>query len=229
MSVTVGTLVIDLKASTSSFSGEMSKASTLAAKTANEIKRSLEKIAAAGLAMGAAVATGTVALIRSSLDQADALGKLAQSAGTTAETLSVLTYAAKLSGVQTDQLGVGLVRLSKAAFAAQNGNVQLERIFGRLGVTVLDSNGHLKDSGELMEQLAVKFANTADGAGKTALATQLFGKSGAALIPFLDKYGASQARVNAEAQRFGMVLSTNTVHQLAGQAKENIETLERAV
>jgi hypothetical protein len=227
MSVTVGTLLIDLRAETASFTSEMSKASQLSARTANDIKRSLEKIAAVGLAMGSAVATGSVALIKSALDSADSLGKLAQASGTTVETLSTLAYAAKLSGVQTDQLGVGLVRLSKAAFAAQGGNVQLERIFGRLGVTVTDSNGHLKDSGVLMQQLAAKFATTADGAGKTAIAVALFGKSGASLIPFLDDYGSRQAKVNEQAHRFGMELSTSTV-QVAGEAKEKFAELGAA-
>jgi hypothetical protein len=39
MSVTVGTLTIDLKANTASFSGSMDKMSQLSAKTASDIKR----------------------------------------------------------------------------------------------------------------------------------------------------------------------------------------------
>lgn len=79
MSVTVGTLTIDLKANTASFSGSMDKMSHLSAKTASDIKRSLERIATVGLAMSAAIATGTAALISHSFDAADALYKLSQS------------------------------------------------------------------------------------------------------------------------------------------------------
>src|SRR2546430_4973006 len=204
MSIIVGTLVIDLKANTASFSGSMDKMSHLSAKTANDVKRSLEKIAAAGLAMGAAIATGTAAMITKSLDAADALGKEAQAAGTTAESLSVLNYAAGLSNVSTETLVKGLEKLSQAMFKAQNGNVQMERIFARLNITTQDANGHLKDSGVVMEQLAVKFAGMQDGAGKTALAMAVFGKGGAAMIPFLNQYGAEQERVNDEAHRFGL-------------------------
>lgn len=225
MSVVVGTLTIDLKANTAAFSQSMDKMAHLSAKSANDIKRSLERIAAAGVAMAASIAGVTVAAVKTSLDAADAMGKLAQSAGTTSEKLSVMSYAAKLSGLQNDQLGVGLVRLSKAAFGAQNGNLQLERVFGRLGVTVLDSNGKLKDSGDLMGEVSKKFSGLADGSGKTAVALQLFGKSGAAMIPFLDLFGAKQARINADAHAFGLEVSTSTT-QLAASAKEKLGGLQ---
>ena len=51
MSIVVGTLTIDLKANTASFSQSMDKMSQLSAKSANDIKRSLEKIGTAGLAL----------------------------------------------------------------------------------------------------------------------------------------------------------------------------------
>ena len=225
MSVTVGTLTIDLKANTASFSGSMDKMSQLSAKTANDIKRSLEKIAAAGLAMGAAIATGTAALITHSLDSADALYKLSQSAGTTTETLSVLNYAAGLSNVSTQDLGKGLEKLSKSAFAAQNGNQALTNIFTRLKVSAVDATGHLKDSGVLFGEIATKFAGMADGAGKTALAIALFGKAGAAMIPLLNQYGEEQEKVNDEAYRFGLVLTSSTA-KVASDAHDNLDRLK---
>jgi hypothetical protein len=228
MSVVVGVLTIDLKANTASFSQSMDKMSSLSAKTANDIKRSLEKIAVAGVAMAGALATGTVAMIKGALDSADAMGKMAQAAGTTVETLSTLNYAAQLSNVATEQLVKGLEKLSVSAFKAQNGNVQLERIFGKLGVTTTDATGKLKDSGILMEQVAVKFAKMGDSSGKTALAVALFGKAGAAMIPMLNQYGAEQEKVNDEAHRFGLVLSSSTV-EVAMRAHDNLDRLGLAL
>src|SRR5450432_615493 len=178
MSVVIGTLVIDLKANTASFSQSMDKMSSLSGKTANDVKRSLERIAAAGIAMGLAVATGTAALIRSALNAADRLDELAESAGTTTETLSALGYAAKFSSVDTETLSKMLEKLSKSALAAQGGNEGLRRVFKALGVDVETSKGHLKDSGVLFEELAPAFSKMADGAGKSAIALLLLGKSG---------------------------------------------------
>ncbi|HEV8189438.1 MAG TPA: phage tail tape measure C-terminal domain-containing protein [Pyrinomonadaceae bacterium] len=224
MSVIIGTLTIDLQANTASFSQGMEKMAVLSAKTAKDITRSLEKITAAGLAMAAAIATGTIALIKSSLDTADALVKAAQAAGTTTETLSELSYAGKLSNVSMESITKGLEKLSQAAFKAQNGNVQLDRIFGRLGVSFLDSNGKLKDSGVIMQDVSQKFATLGDGAAKTALAMALFGKGGAALLPLLNQYGEEQDKVNEEAHRFGLVLSTST-GEVAARAHDNLDRL----
>jgi len=224
MSVVIGTLTIDLKANTASFSQGMDKMASLSAKTATDISRSLQKISAAALAMGAAVVGGTVALVKSAIDSIDAMGKLAQSTGTTVETLSRLSYAASLSNASTEQLAVGLEKLSKNAFAAQNGNEGLARIFSRLGVSIVDSTGHLRDSGVMMGDLAAKFSKIQDGAGKTALAMELFGKSGAGLIPMLNQYGAEQAKVNEEAHQFGLEVSTSTA-EVAGAAHDNLDRL----
>jgi hypothetical protein len=224
-SVVVGVLTIDLKANTASFSQSMDRMSALSAKTANDIKRSLEKIALAGVAMAGVVASGTALLIKGALDSADALGKAAQAAGTTVETLSMLNYAAKLSSVPTETLVKGLEKLSQSAFKAQNGNAQLSKVFARLGVATTDSSGHLEDSGVLMEQVAVKFAHMGTAGGRTALAMQLFGKGGAALIPMLIRYGLEQEKINAEAHQFGLVLTTSTV-QVAAKAHDSLEKLQ---
>jgi Lambda phage tail tape-measure protein (Tape_meas_lam_C) len=224
MSIVVGTLTIDLKANTASFSQSMDKMSALSGKTANDIKRSLERIATAGVAMATAIAGATTGLIVHALDTADAMDKMSQATGASSENLSVLAYAANLSNVSMEDLGKGLEKLAKSAMAAQGGNVELEKIFARLGVTTTDAQGHLRDTGAMMQDLAIKFAAMQDGAGKTALAMALFGKAGAGLIPLLNQYGEDQAKVNEEAHRFGLILSTSTT-QLAGRAHDNLDRL----
>lgn len=209
MSVVVGVLTIDLKANTASFSQSMDKMSSLSAKTANDIKRSLEKIALAGAAMAASLVTGTAALIESSVATIGSMSRLAQSAGTTAEKFSVLAYAAKLNHTPMEDLAKGLEKLSQSAFKAQNGNVQLERIFGKLGVTTKDSTGHLRDSSDILTDVAVKFSQMGTAAGKPALAMALFGKAGAQLIPLLNDLGKHQAEIREEAQKYGLVIGND--------------------
>jgi hypothetical protein len=224
MATVLGTLTIDIKSNTASFTQSMDKMSSLAGKSANDVKRSLEKITAAGIAMAAAVAGGTAALVKNALDTADRLDELAQSAGTTTEKLSALSYAAKFSGLSTEDLSGSLVKLSKSAFAAQNGNKELENVFRRLGVSVSDGNGHLKDSGDLLLEIAPKFAGMSDGAGKTALALQILGKSGAASIPVLNQLGESGAKSAAEAGKLGLVISSDMA-KAAGDVNDNFDRL----
>jgi hypothetical protein len=225
MPVNVGTLVIDLVAGTSSFTAAMDKMSALSAKTANDISRSLMKISVAGVAAVTAVAGGLVAMAKSTLESVAALDRAAQSAGTTTETLSLLQYAAQTSGVETEALTNSLVKLAKAELAAETGNTKLAAVFQKLGVNVSDGNKHLRDSGAVYEELAVKFAGMQDGAVKTALALQLFGKSGASQIPLLNKLGTEMAATRDEAQRLGLIVGQNTA-QAAHQAEEEMKKLE---
>ena len=225
MSVVIGTLVIDLKANTSTFTQSMDKMSQLSGKTANDVKRSLEKISVAGIAMGLAIVTGTAALITSSIHAADRLEELAQAAGTTTETLSALGYAAKFSGVDTETLSATLGKLSKSAFGAQTGNETLRKSFKLLGVDIESSKGHLKDSGVIYQELASGFSKMADGAGKAAIARELFGKSGGSSIPILNQLGESNGELIKEARELGVVIGTDTAHA-AGTAKDNLDRLQ---
>jgi hypothetical protein len=187
----------------------MDKMSALSAKSANDIKRSLERIGAAGIAMGAALVTGTAALIESSVATIGSMSRLAQSAGTTAEKFSVLAYAAKLNHTPMEDLAKGLEKLSQSAFKAQNGNAQLGRIFDKLGVATKDSTGHLRDSSDMLNDVAVKFSQMGTAAGKPALAMALFGKAGAQLIPLLNDLGKHQAEITEEAKKYGLVIGND--------------------
>jgi hypothetical protein len=125
MSIVVGTLTIDLKANTASFSQSMDKMSQLSAKSANDIKRSLEKIGTAGLALRHGLAAATVALVETSIATIGSLSRLSQATGTTVEKFSALAYAARISHVEVDDMAKGMEKLAKSAFGAQNGNAGL--------------------------------------------------------------------------------------------------------
>jgi len=206
MSIVIGTLRIDLEAGTASFSEAMDKMQNLSAKTANDVKRSLEKIAAAGVLVGSAIVGGTEEMVRRSMEAIVGLEHMSQAAGTTIDQLSALNFAAQRVGVPTELLVKGMEKLANSAFKAQNGNAALANIFARLGIHTTDSQGHLQDTGLMIDQVALKFAGMADGAGKTALAIQLFGRGGAFMIPFLNEWGTHMDELREKAKQFGMVI-----------------------
>lgn len=55
-----------------------------------------------------------------------------------------------------------------------------------LGISMTDATGKMKSTDEVMLEVADRFQTMPDGAGKSALAIQLFGKSGADMIPLLN-------------------------------------------
>lgn len=129
--------------------------------------------------------------ITSSLNYADSLSKLSQKTGITANQLYSLNAAAKLSDVEFEALSGSLSKFNKNIGEASLGSGDALNAFKNLGISVKNQDGTLKNSFELIEQISDKFKDMPDGAVKATLAMQLFGKSGAAMIPLLN--GGSDA------------------------------------
>jgi hypothetical protein len=160
-------------------------------------------------------------------EAADHMGKLAQSTGMPVEALSRLAYAAKLSHVSTEELGVGLNHLNKAMGAAAGGGKEQIALFSAMGVSIRDASGHLKTGDQVMADLADRFAEMKDGPAKAALAMELFGKSGATLIPLLNEGRDGLKEMADEADRLGITIDANTA-QAAARFNDNLTRLKSA-
>lgn len=156
-------------------------------------------------------------LVRNSLSAADGLNKLSQRSGIAVETLSELQYAAKLSDVSSEALGISLRTLAKNI----DGNAEG---FARLGVESRNTDGTLRKTDQVLLDIADKFANLEDGAGKAALAQELLGRSGTDLIPLLNQGRAGLAAYADEARRAGLVISGETA-KAAEEFNDNMTRL----
>lgn len=149
--------------------------------------------------------------IKAAVDHADALAKSAQKAGTTVEALSRLEYAAKLSDVSLESLTGGLQKLGKSmADAVATPTSTAATAFKALGIELTNTDGTLRNSDVVLGEIAGKFARLEDGSTKTALAMQMFGKSGAELIPLLNGGSAGLKAMADESDRLGITISTKT-------------------
>lgn len=168
----------------------------------------------AGAAIGAAIAGTAVALgsaIKGAIDNADELSKASQKIGVSVEELSRLKYAAELSDVSLEGLTGGLKRLSaNMAEVASGGTGKAAEAFAALGISVTDANGKLKGGEVVLKEVAGQFGAMQDGAGKTALAMAIFGKSGSDLIPLLNSGADGLAQMAAEADALGLTIDTKT-------------------
>lgn len=155
-------------------------------------------------ATGAAVgAVGSLAALAArSIQAADEMGKLAQKAGLPVEQFSQLAHSAKLADVSTQSLQTGIKKLSEEMVKQ-----------GRGSESVLS---------QMLAQADV-FKRMEDGAEKTALAVQLFGKSGQDLIPLLNQGSAAIREQMQEADRLGLTISAD----FAAQADEFGDNLDK--
>ena len=188
------------------------------------LKKSNSDIAAfakkSALALTAAAGTFAV-FAKKNIDAFDRLAKLSVQAGVTTETLTSLGYAAELSGVSTDQLAMNLGRLSKGMLEAAQGTGEAKKAFDALGI----DGGSVKNADEALMQIADRFQQMPDGAQKTALAMQLFGRSGMQMIPFLNQGRDGLEEMRAEAERFGIVLNTQTA-KAAEEFNDNLTRIQ---
>lgn len=171
---------------------------------------SIPMMAAGGIAAFAGLAG---AMIKNSIDSADELSKMSAQIGITTESLSTLGYAANLSGVETEALNSTLLKFNKNIAEAALGSGEAKDAVASLGLSLRDSNGRMKSTEEVLLQVADKFAALPAGAQKSQLAMELFGRSGAQLIPLLDEGSVGIRELTSEAERYGYIVDSKTAKQ----------------
>lgn len=166
------------------------------------------KSAITQIAVTAAAAGGAVfGLVKFTADAGDHAFKMAQKVGIGVEALQELAFAAKLSDVSAEELQQSLTILSRKTLDASRGSAEAMRGFGTLGIRIRDTNGKIKSGDMLLGDIADKFAKMPDGTKKTAMAVDLFGRSGANLIPLLNQGSKGIGALRKEAQELGIVFS----------------------
>lgn len=201
----LGELVISLSADMAKFTSAMDKAAYLAEKKTKAINHTLGAIG-----IGVSVA-GITAFVKATIDGADNINKMSQKIGIGVSQLSGLAHAAALSDVEISALSSSVGKFNKGiAEAAATGKGGVAEAFKALGISAKGANGELKSSDVLLKEVAGKFEGMEDGAGKTALAMAMFGKSGADMIPMLNAGSRGIQEMQDEAQKLGVVLDEQT-------------------
>ncbi len=146
---------------------------------------------------GLAAAAGTVfagfsavSFVRQMIQVGDEVGKTSKQLGIAVENLQALQFAADRSGVDTNAFNQSIIRLQKNLFEAQRGSALYVEALDRLNVSATTSDGSLRDVSDILPELADAFKGLESNTERTALATTLFGRTGARLLPLLDE-GAS--------------------------------------
>jgi hypothetical protein len=217
----LGKLVVNLSANIAEFSSAMDKAAYLAKSRMDAIAR-VAKVAAAAVAAALVAAAASVANeIRKLITSADEISKTAERLGVTTEALQRLRYAAELSGVASEDLTSAMAKLARQATEGNDA-------FAAMGVNVRDANGNLKSADTLLAEVADRFASYRDGAEKTSLAMELFGKSGYQMISMLNAGSAGLKESGDEAKEFGAVLSDNAIGASV-EFKDNLTRIQTAL
>lgn len=178
----------------------------------DRIKNFAKPFIGAGKLIGGALATAAAGLIATTkmfANYADTVGDAAARTGLSAETLSELGYAAKLSGSNMQDLEKGFRVFQKQLVSGANADV-----LKNLGI---DAESLKKANPDTqLNTIVAALAKIQDPTQKAAMAMQVFGKAGANLVPLLNEGEEGIADLRAEAQKLGVSLSDEQV--AAGQA-----------
>lgn len=199
----VGALRVNLTLNSAQYSKGLKKGRGDAKAFSKSVKRSFVAIGAAVSAVTAAISAG----IKRNINDFDKLAKTAQSVGSTTKALSGLRYAADLSGLSFEELTKGMRKVSQSMLQVVQGSVgPASKAFEILGISVVDTEGKMKSSDAVISEISDKFKTMKDGTLKTALAMDIFGKSGSTMIPLLNAGSAGIKSMTDEAAKFGLVV-----------------------
>jgi hypothetical protein len=167
-------------------------------------------------------------IVSGTAEWGDQVLKTAQKIGMGTQELQAMQYAAKLADVDTGELTIGLKFLNTSLYDASQGSAQAQKKFKALGLTYKDSNGNILTVDQSLGQIADKFASMEDGPKKTALAVDLFGRSGINMIPMLNQGSKNLAAITEEAQQFGLILDEVSIRQGA-EFNDNLKRMRGMV
>lgn len=179
------------------------------------------------MALAAAAVAGALGVMgKGSINAADEMSKLSARTGVAIGVLSQLAYAGKYSDTSIETLGGSLVKLTKTmAEIASGKGAAVKKSFDALGISVTNADGTLRTADQTFYAIADSFAAMPDGATKTALAIQFFGRSGAEMIPLLNSGSAGLRAMAAESDRLGFTLD-ETSGILAEQFNDNLTKVQ---
>lgn len=201
-------------------------------KTARTLAGSLTKGLAnigktAGPALAAAVAVAGAALVTlttRAVNMMDKLDELSARTGISTEQLSKWGYAARMSGLELDELARGTEQLSKSLANALKSSSREGKLFEGLGISIRDANGQLRSAQAVLPELADRFKALDNQATETALAMELFGRGGAQMLEFLNRGSQGLAELGAELESFGGVVSGEAA-AAAAQFKDELDRI----
>jgi phage-related protein len=184
---------------------------------------------AAFVAVGAAAISAGKALVDMTVEAAayaDEMLTQSTVTGMSVESLQAYSYAADLVDVSLDTLTGSMAKNVKSMASAADGSAKYADAYARLGVSVTDANGNLRDSETVYWETIDALGNISNETERDALAMQLFGKSAQDLNPLIAQGSEGIATLTDEAKRMGAVLSEESIEKL-GAFDDSVQRLKQ--
>lgn len=178
---------------------------------ANKLDKTLGKLKTAFAAVVSVAAVAKVAQsVKGLADSVSAAGdridKNSQALGMSRKAYQEWDYILGQSGASIDSLGVSMKTLNDAILSGGDGTVTALKT---LGLSLKDLKGMSQE--DQFEAMVEAFQKMPAGAQKSALAMQMFGRQGQALMPLLNSAPGTVNSLRQDMERMGFVMSDSMV------------------
>ena len=183
--------------------------------------------------IGAAVAGVSVGMakiwantVRGAANSADEIGKMAARTGISTEALQKLQLGAGLAGVELGSVEKAARRMGGTILDLENGLSTPTRAFDKLGLSLEDVKGKTPD--KQLETLMGALAGVEDASTRAALAEDIFGRSGTALLPMVEKGAKGFRDLMKEREKLGDFMTEDQIDK-AEEFNDSILRMKTAV
>lgn len=165
----------------------------------------------------AAIAAGTAvyAMATKAGEAADDVLVLSEKIGVGTDALQKLQYTATMLDVPTETVTKSFTKLTMSINSAADPASKQAGLFDKLGVSVKNTDGSLRDSQEVWFDTLQALKNIPNETERNALAMQLMGKSATDLNPMINASKEELKALSDEAVASGNVLSQSQLESLA--------------
>lgn len=198
------------------FEGKAQKSGNRAAKGFENFRASLQKIGP--LVAGITAVLGPAFLVagtRNALAFGDAVQQTADKVGFSVEALQELRFASDQVGITQQTLDLGLQRFSRRIAEAAQGQGEAKKTLEELNIELRDNQGLLRDSDDILNDVADALARTATDGDRLRIAFKLFDSEGAGLVNILKDGSGALQDFRDQARDLGIVIDRDAIARMS--------------
>ena len=186
--------------------GDIIKANLISDAIKAGLSALVDGVKAVGSAMAESLSAGA--------EYADNILTMSTVTGISTENLQKYNAVAELVDVSTETLTKSMAKNLKSMTSAQEGTGAMAEAYGKLGVSVTNADGSLRDSETVYWETIDALKNVTDETERDSIAMVLLGKSAQELNPLIAQGSEGIKALGDEAVKMGAVLSEDALNSL---------------
>jgi hypothetical protein len=201
---TVGNLNINVNARTASFSKKMKGVRATVGRLAKGFGRIAGKVLKFAAILGGIAVAAIIALTKKGLAAVDTMAKLAQTIGTSVESIQVLRHMATLGGVSIEKMDKSMSKMSKNIGESAMGIGTANDALAELGLKATDLEKMSPDV--MFGVIADELNKVGSTARKASLAYDIFGRAGQELLVTMKEGSAGIDAMRDKLNSLGVII-----------------------